>query len=75
SYETSYFCSTCSRVKNGRVTLCNKPRRLERGISLTCDQVWHQSWKNGMAIPPDLQHKIRFVSKRRPEVVSEDLGE
>ncbi|OWZ02138.1 LOW QUALITY PROTEIN: hypothetical protein PHMEG_00026348 [Phytophthora megakarya] len=75
SYETSYFCSTCSCVKNGRVTLCNKPRRVDEAPRFTCDQVWHQSWKNGMAIPPDLQHKIRFVSKRRPEVVSEDQVE
>ncbi|KAE9032666.1 hypothetical protein PR001_g10510 [Phytophthora rubi] len=71
SYETSYFCATCSREKKGRVTLCNKPRRLDRGSALTCDQVWHQSWKNGTAIPPELQHKIRFVSKRRPEVAEE----
>ncbi|POM71759.1 Hypothetical protein PHPALM_11628 [Phytophthora palmivora] len=58
-------------AKKGRVTLCNKPRRLKHGVSLTCDQVWHQTWKNGMAIPPNLQHKIRFVGKRRPGVVSE----
>ncbi|KAE8995631.1 hypothetical protein PR003_g20242 [Phytophthora rubi] len=71
SYETSYFCATCSREKKGRVTLCNKPRRLDHGSALTCDQVWHQSWKNDTAIPPELQHKIRFVSKRRPEVAEE----
>ncbi|OWZ00945.1 LOW QUALITY PROTEIN: hypothetical protein PHMEG_00027762 [Phytophthora megakarya] len=41
SYENSYFCPTCLRVKNGRVTLRNKPRHLERGISLTCDHVSH----------------------------------
>jgi len=71
SYETSFFCATCSREKKGRVTLCNKPRRLEHGSALTCDQVWHQSWKNGTAIPPQMQHKIRFVKKRRPEVADE----
>ncbi|KAE9035790.1 hypothetical protein PR002_g7382 [Phytophthora rubi] len=71
SFETSFFCATCSRAKKGRVTLCNKPRRLAHGSSLTCDQVWHQSWKNGTAIPAELQHKIRFVSKRRAEVASE----
>lgn len=71
SYETSYFCASCSTVKKGRVTLCNKARRLGHGSALTCNEVWHQSWKNGMAIPPEMQHKIRFVRKRRPEVESE----
>lgn len=71
TFETSYFCATCSREKKGRVTLCIKPRRLDHGSALTCDQVWHQSWKNGTAIPPQLQHKNRFVKKRRPEVVDE----
>ncbi|KAE9317371.1 hypothetical protein PR003_g18488 [Phytophthora rubi] len=75
SFETSYFCAECSRVKKGRVTLCNKTRRLEHGSALTCNEVWHQSWKNGMAIPPEMQHKIRFVGKRRPEVASEGADE
>ncbi|KAG2775882.1 hypothetical protein PC116_g24160 [Phytophthora cactorum] len=30
--------------------------------------MWHHSWKNGVAIPPEMQHKIRFESKRKPEV-------
>eukprot|EP00644_Phytophthora_capsici_P003366 jgi/Phyca11/130880/e_gw1.99.87.1 len=68
SFETSYFCATCTRAKKGRVTLCNKARRLEHGNRLTCDQIWHQTWRNGTSIPPELQHKIRFVDKRRPEV-------
>lgn len=71
SFETSYFCATCSRVKKGRVTLCNKARRLDHGSALTCNEVWHQSWRNGMAIPAEMQHKIRFVEKRRREVCSE----
>ncbi|RLN96058.1 hypothetical protein BBJ28_00025032 [Nothophytophthora sp. Chile5] len=71
SNETSYFCATCSHAKKGRVTLCNKARRLEHGSTFTCNEVWHQSWKNGTAIPADKQHKIRFVKKRRPEVASE----
>lgn len=75
SFETSYFCSTCSLAKKGRVTLCNKARRLEHGSTLTCNEVWHQSWKNGTAIPAEMQHKIRFVNKRRPEVASEEGDE
>ncbi|GMG16321.1 unnamed protein product [Phytophthora fragariaefolia] len=75
SFETSYFCAACSRVKKGRVTLCNKARGLEHGSALTCSEVWHQSWKNSMVLPPEMQHKIRFVSKRRPEVASEIAGE
>lgn len=43
SYETSFFCATCSREKKGGVTLCKKLRRLEHGSALTCDQVWHHS--------------------------------
>ncbi|KAG4227701.1 hypothetical protein PC116_g23922 [Phytophthora cactorum] len=31
SFEASYFCATCSRAKKGRVTLCNKARRLQHG--------------------------------------------
>ncbi|ETI39312.1 hypothetical protein F443_15089 [Phytophthora nicotianae P1569] len=71
NFETSYFCATCSRVKKGRVTLCNKARRLDHGSALTCNEVWHQSWRNGMAIPAEMQHKIRFVETRRREVCSE----
>eukprot|EP00644_Phytophthora_capsici_P005666 jgi/Phyca11/97928/e_gw1.2.1119.1 len=65
SYESSYFCRTCSLSKKGRVSLCNKARRLEQGSDLTCSQVWHQTWRNGTAIPAEIQHKIRFVQKRR----------
>ncbi|GMF51073.1 unnamed protein product [Phytophthora fragariaefolia] len=71
SFDTIHFCASCSRAKKGRVTLCNKPRRVQHGSSLTCAQMWHQSWKNGRVIPAELQHKIRFVSKRRAEVESE----
>ncbi|KAE9244008.1 hypothetical protein PF002_g7987 [Phytophthora fragariae] len=53
----------------GRATICNKARRLEHGSSLTCNEVWHQSGKNGTAIPAALQDKIRFVNKRRPGAV------
>ncbi|KAJ8544397.1 hypothetical protein ON010_g11870 [Phytophthora cinnamomi] len=71
NYETIYYSATCSREMKERVTLCNKPRRLEHGSALACDQVWHQSWTNSTAIPPQLQHKIKFVRKRRPEVAEE----
>ncbi|ETP25834.1 hypothetical protein F441_01328 [Phytophthora nicotianae CJ01A1] len=75
SFETSYSCPTCTKAKKGRVTLCNKARRLQHGSILTCNQIWHQSWRNGMAIPPELQHKIRFVDRRRREVLPSDDGE
>ncbi|ETN23345.1 hypothetical protein PPTG_02936 [Phytophthora nicotianae INRA-310] len=39
SFETSYFYATCTRSKRGRVSLCNKARRLDHGSSLTCDQI------------------------------------
>eukprot|EP00644_Phytophthora_capsici_P018886 jgi/Phyca11/132154/e_gw1.138.16.1 len=63
--ESSYFCRTCSLSKKVRVSLYNKARRLEEGSDLTCSQVWHQTWRNGTAIPAEIQHKIRFVQKRR----------
>ncbi|ETM97777.1 hypothetical protein PPTG_20052 [Phytophthora nicotianae INRA-310] len=53
-----------------RQWLC-KVRRLDRGNQLTCSQIWHQTWKNGTAIPAALQHKSRFVKKRRVEVDSD----
>eukprot|EP00644_Phytophthora_capsici_P019210 jgi/Phyca11/132339/e_gw1.153.14.1 len=74
SFETSYFCAACTRAKRGRVSLCNKARRLDQGSSLTCDQIWHQTWRNGTAIPPEYQDKIRFIEKRRPEVGDSDSG-
>ncbi|KAG3080164.1 hypothetical protein PI125_g20515, partial [Phytophthora idaei] len=58
SFGVSYFCATCSRMKKGKVTLCNKARRLKHGSDLTCNEVWRQTWKNGTAISADLQHKI-----------------
>ncbi|ETO99906.1 hypothetical protein F441_22670 [Phytophthora nicotianae CJ01A1] len=48
SFETSYFCVTCSAAKKGRVTLCNKTRRLQHGSTLTCNEVWHQQ-KSGIS--------------------------
>ncbi|KUF86549.1 hypothetical protein AM587_10001318 [Phytophthora nicotianae] len=72
SFETSYFCATCSRAKNGSVTLCNKALRLRYGVALTFNEIWHQSWKNGTAILPSLQKKIRFVNKRRKEIETEE---
>eukprot|EP00644_Phytophthora_capsici_P002951 jgi/Phyca11/102521/e_gw1.7.1042.1 len=65
SFESGYFCRTCSIAKKGRVALCNKARRLDHGSDLTCSQIWHQTWKNGTAIPPEYQDKIRFINKRR----------
>ncbi|ETN21771.1 hypothetical protein PPTG_21137 [Phytophthora nicotianae INRA-310] len=53
-------------------TLCNKARRQQHGSILTCNQIWHQSWRNGMTIPPELQHKIRFVDRRRREIFPND---
>ncbi|KAE9036745.1 hypothetical protein PR002_g6917 [Phytophthora rubi] len=43
----------------------------KRGSSFTCNEVWHQSWKYGTAIPAALQDNIRFVNKRRPGAVRE----
>ncbi|GMF46375.1 unnamed protein product [Phytophthora fragariaefolia] len=65
SYESRFFCRACSIAKKGRVALCNKARRLDQGSDLTCSHVWHQTWRNGTAVPPHFQDKIRFVSKRR----------
>eukprot|EP00644_Phytophthora_capsici_P004617 jgi/Phyca11/111015/e_gw1.19.394.1 len=72
SFESGYFCKACSIAKKGRVALCNKARRLELGSDLTCSQVWHQTWKNGTAIPPEYQDKIRFINKRRVDDVDSE---
>ncbi|POM65476.1 Hypothetical protein PHPALM_18797 [Phytophthora palmivora] len=57
SCETSCFCVVCSREKKTRRTHLR--------------QVWHHIWKNGATMPPHMQHKIRFVNKRRPEIAKD----
>ncbi|DAZ93363.1 TPA: hypothetical protein N0F65_001548 [Lagenidium giganteum] len=68
TFETSFFCATCSQKKGGRVSLCNKAR----GRELTCNQIWHQTWKNGDAIPKQFQKKIRFRKRKLKDVQSDD---
>ncbi|ETP52916.1 hypothetical protein F442_02148, partial [Phytophthora nicotianae P10297] len=64
SFETSYFCPTCSDYFGGRVPLCPKVRRLEEGNTLSCAQIWHDVWNDGRNIPA-LPHQIRFRGKKR----------
>ncbi|KAJ0407209.1 hypothetical protein ATCC90586_004521 [Pythium insidiosum] len=60
-FETSYFCEMCGRTKGGSVWLCNKVRP---GQTLTCSQIWHDNWKNGTLIPPELRGRIRFCKRK-----------
>lgn len=71
SFETPYSCEECSLTFGGRVALCNKVRREERGNTDTCHQTWHITWKNGTIIPPDMRKKIRFRKRKLQEVDDE----
>ncbi|ETO68377.1 hypothetical protein F444_14768 [Phytophthora nicotianae P1976] len=55
--ESRFFCQACEELHNGYVPLCNCVRRKEVGNRLTCDQIWHDSWANGTAIPAHLRKK------------------
>eukprot|EP00644_Phytophthora_capsici_P018812 jgi/Phyca11/132185/e_gw1.140.20.1 len=59
SYESSYFCRTCSLSKKGRVSLCNKSRRLEQGSDLT-----YGTKRGATARPPLRRSSTRFTSFR-----------
>ncbi|KAE9009260.1 hypothetical protein PR001_g16482 [Phytophthora rubi] len=61
-FETRFVCVSCSRTKKSGVTLCIEARRLEHGSSLTCNEVWHQSWKYGTAIPAAWQDEMREIA-------------
>eukprot|EP00644_Phytophthora_capsici_P014615 jgi/Phyca11/124703/e_gw1.54.135.1 len=60
SSESRFYCEQCSATFSGRVQLCNTIRRPDEGNTLTCWQIWHETWKNGWTIPPALRRKIRF---------------
>lgn len=65
SFETSFFCQQCSDAFGGRVPLCRHVRRVESGNTLTCSQIWHDTWGDGKIIPPSLKKKIRFRKRKR----------
>ncbi|OWZ05992.1 LOW QUALITY PROTEIN: hypothetical protein PHMEG_00021815 [Phytophthora megakarya] len=67
SFETSFFCIHCSDAFGGRVPLCRHTRRVDSGNTLTCAQIWHETWNNGTQIPPNLKKKIRFRKRKRDE--------
>lgn len=60
SAESSYWCEACTEAFGGRVALCNRARH----GNLTCSQIWHDTWRNGTAIPPELRKKIRFRKRQ-----------
>lgn len=60
SFETTWYCRTCSTCVGGQVSLCDRVRRKDSGNMLSCSQIWHEEWVNGTAIPPALRKKIRF---------------
>lgn len=65
SFETSFFCPRCSDAFGGRVPLCRHVRRVESGNTLTCSQIWHETWGDGKSVPPSLKKKIRFRKRKR----------
>lgn len=72
SFEASFFCQECSDTFGGRVPLCRQVRSVESGNSLTCAQIWHDTWNDGKCIPPALKKKIRF-RKRKSDNETEEL--
>jgi hypothetical protein len=65
SFETSFYCQPCSDAFGGLVPLCRHVRRVESGNTLTCSQIWHDTWGDGKNIPPNLKKKIRFRKRKR----------
>eukprot|EP00644_Phytophthora_capsici_P002571 jgi/Phyca11/105607/e_gw1.11.333.1 len=65
SSESRFYCEQCSIAFEGRVQLCNTVRRPKEGNTLTCWQIWHDTWKNGTTIPPEKRRKIRFRSMKK----------
>ncbi|KAG1710583.1 hypothetical protein DVH05_013309 [Phytophthora capsici] len=54
-----------SEVFGGRVPLRRHVRRADSGNTLTCSQIWHDTWDDGKSIPPSLEKKIRFRKGKR----------
>ncbi|KAG1688457.1 hypothetical protein DVH05_003661 [Phytophthora capsici] len=54
-----------SEVFGGRVPLCRHVRRADSGNTLTCSQIWHDTWDDGKSIPPSLKKKIRCRKGKR----------
>ncbi|EGZ09189.1 hypothetical protein PHYSODRAFT_525281, partial [Phytophthora sojae] len=67
SFETSYFCPQCSDAFRGRKPLCRQVRRGQSGNTLTCAQIWHDTWGDGKSIPASLRKKIRFRKRKREQ--------
>ncbi|POM60251.1 hypothetical protein PHPALM_30920 [Phytophthora palmivora] len=55
----------------GRVTLCQHIRRVESGNTLTCAQIWYDTWGDSKSIPPSLKRRIRFRKRKREQEESE----
>jgi hypothetical protein len=64
SFETSFYCQPCSDAFGGLVPLFRHVRRVESGNTLTCSQIWHDTWGDGKNIPPNLKKKIRFRKRK-----------
>ncbi|POM67707.1 Hypothetical protein PHPALM_16241, partial [Phytophthora palmivora] len=68
SFESMWYCSRCSEAFGGHVPLCIQVRRIETGNTLTCSQIWHQTWTNGTTIPPAQRRRIRFRKRKRADI-------
>ncbi|RLN93735.1 hypothetical protein BBJ28_00023199 [Nothophytophthora sp. Chile5] len=75
SFETSYHCPRCTEYFGGRVPLCRQVRRVGSGNTLTCAQIWHDTWNDGKNIPPSLKKKIRFRKGKRKRAGVEEEEE
>jgi hypothetical protein len=60
---STYFCAKCSEGKRGMVTLGNKVRGHPATESMTCAQIWHILWQNGMFAPKASHLRDRGIAK------------
>ncbi|EGZ30148.1 hypothetical protein PHYSODRAFT_472628 [Phytophthora sojae] len=55
---TTYYCKAC--VDSQQVYLCMKPKKTIDGVLMSCWEIWHTIYKNGIAIPDHLE-PVRVV--------------
>eukprot|EP00644_Phytophthora_capsici_P017842 jgi/Phyca11/130960/e_gw1.100.147.1 len=60
---STYYCAKCSEGKKGLVTLCNKVRGHPTNEGMTCAQIWHILWQNGVFAPKASHIRDRSLAK------------
>ncbi|ETI44031.1 hypothetical protein F441_11129 [Phytophthora nicotianae CJ01A1] len=60
---STFYCVKCSEGKRGQVTLCNKVRGHQANEGMTCAQIWHILWQNGLFAPKASHIRDRSLAK------------